>query len=828
MSDTPVESTSKELCFHCGLPAEPQFSSYLDGKLEKFCCIGCQLVAQSIVAGGLQQFYEYRDENNTKASAQKVSFAAYDLTEVQSEFVDVLEDGARRASISISNIACAACAWLIENYLSQIAGVRSVHVNVTLHRCSIDWEPEKLPLSEIFEALHRIGYQAYPYTQSVANDVRKKEERNALLRLGVAGLGMMQVGMVAVALHAGAIQGMDAHWEFYLRWVSLIFATPVILFSAKPFFSNAWRALRLRYLNMDVPVSLALILAFGASLWATINQSGEVYFDSVSMFTFFLLAGRFLEMRVRHSSSFATEKLTQLLPLTVEKLTGNHRETVPLKSIALGDAIWVAAGETIPCDGEVIDGKSSVDEAIVSGESMPQVKLAGDEVIAGSVNVESALTVKVIRLGQDTKLAQVESLVEKATALKPSSVALADKYSSYFVGAVIVVAFSVWLVWHFIAPEKAFWIALSVLVVTCPCALSLATPTALTAGILRMRQLGVLVASNQFIEKLAHITRVVFDKTGTLTEGRLVLSDVRIIQAPLTEQHVLHIVAALEKYSRHPIAQAFDHINSPFVASDVQVYAADGVEGRVDDRLSDGLIDDTAASSPTNSRKSNIYRFGKKEFALQGAEPELAYPSAGAWQLLSCDGVALAWVLLQDEARADVPDLLSKLDQHQLSYELLSGDRLANVEQFVSGLKGHHLDGYIADASPEVKLDHIKALQQQGEKVLMVGDGINDVPVLRGADVSLAMARSTRLAQTHADAVMVNENLSSIPLSVGLARKVNLTVKQNLGWALAYNAIALPAAAMGWIPPYLAAIGMSASSLVVVCNAWRLRFVNVT
>ena len=332
---TQQESTTaeREACYHCGLPAEPSFSANINGETQAFCCLGCQLVAQTIVAGGLQQFYQYRDETNSKPEQQTVNFSAYDVPEVQEEFTERVSDDTYRAFISISNIACAACAWLIENYLAQIVGVHSGNVNVTLHRCTVEWNTRKLNLSEIFHALHRIGYQAYPYTQSTANELRKKEERNALLRLGVAGMGMMQVGMVAVALHAGAIQGMESHWQYYLRWVSLIFATPVIFFSAKPFFSSAWRALKLRYLNMDVPVSLALILAYGASLWATVLQQGEVYFDSVSMFTFFLLAGRFLEMRVRHSSAFATEKLTQLLPLTVERVDGDNHETIPLKAL---------------------------------------------------------------------------------------------------------------------------------------------------------------------------------------------------------------------------------------------------------------------------------------------------------------------------------------------------------------------------------------------------------------------------------------------------------------------------------------------------------------
>lgn len=785
-------------CFHCGLPAEPNYTATLDGEEQSFCCLGCQLVAKTIVAGGLQQFYQYRDDINNKADARAVNFQAFDLPDVQQEFVEQVSSDSSIARLSISNIACAACAWLIENYLNQLVGVESVNVNVASHRCSVRWRPSQLKLSDIFSALHEIGYQAFPYSETGENERRKKEERNALLRLGVAGLGMMQVGMVAVALHAGALQGMDAHWQLYLRWISLIFATPVILFSAQPFFTSAWRALKLRYLNMDVPVALALLLAYGASVWATLFEAGEVYFDSVSMFTFFLLAGRFFEMRVRHSSAFASEKLTHILPLTFEQIKDNKRQTLPIKAMQVGDLIWVAAGDVFPCDAQVIEGASSADESIVSGESLPQAKQVGDIVLAGSINNESALVLKVLRVGRDTQLSQVENLVDRAASLKPKSVTMADSFSSYFVAAVIVIAVAVASVWYFIAPEKAFWIALSVLVVTCPCALSLATPTALTAGILRLRFLGVVVTSQHFIETLARVRHAVFDKTGTLTSGKIQVKKVLNLTEQLKEEELLHIVAALESSSRHPIAEAFADISPELQVEGLLVHAGSGVEGHI---------------------QQNHYRFGKKEFA---STQDTHYPSAGLWQLLSKNDTPIAWVLFEDTLRQELPDMQRQLQTLGLSIELLSGDRQTNVESFA---RANGIASYRAQAMPQDKLEHIEKLQSQGQEVLMVGDGINDVPVLKGADVSLAMASATRLAQTHADAVLVNENLNNIASAIVVARRVKATIRQNLMWALLYNGVALPLAALGWIPPYLAAIGMSASSLLVVINAWRLKFV---
>lgn len=781
-------------CFHCGLPAIDEFSIEIKGENHAFCCMGCQAVTLAIMAGGLSDFYSYRDKLNVQAKPVGSSYLAYDLDEVQEEFVSLLEDGSSEALISIPDISCAACAWLIENHIINLDGVKKISVNATNYRCRIIWDKSRTKLSDIFIALAKIGYTATPYLESQDGAMRKAQSRTALIRLGVAGIGMMQVGMFAIALHAGSIQGIEDSWQQFFRWFSLLVATPVVFFSAAPFFKSAYNNLKLFHLNMDVPVSLAIGLAYVASIWATLHNTGDVYFDSISMFTFFLLLGRFLEMKVRHSSAFSTEKISRLLPLSVTRVNKQNREEVPLKALNIGDTVEVLAGEVIPCDGRIIEGHGVVDESMLTGEFLPQSKKIGDFVFAGATNHETPFLLEATAVSHKTQLASVEQLVERAMMDKPHIVASADRLASRFILFILITAFGVATYWYFNAPDKALWIVLSLLVATCPCALSLATPAALTAGTLRLRKIGLLVSSGQLVEKLANVSHIVFDKTGTLTEGDFSIAKV-LLQSDKSEAEVLEIISALEANSRHPIAAAFQKAALPYVASNVEIITGGGVAGEVD-----GIH----------------YRFGKKSFACPNKT--LDYPSDGMWQLLACGDEVVAWVLLVDKPREYIQELLNFLNSKKIKTLLLSGDRKANVDLFA---KTYNIEA-VGQVSPEEKLATIKNMQKDNARVLMVGDGINDVPVLSGASMSIAMGDATRLAQTHADAVLMNGNLRTIVTAMELATRIRFKIKQNLTWALIYNVSILPLAAVGWVPPCAAAIGMSLSSLLVVLNAVRL------
>ncbi|WP_444956943.1 heavy metal translocating P-type ATPase [Microbulbifer sp. ZKSA002] len=794
-------TSSSSSCYHCGLPVPPgsNHSVVIDGAARDMCCPGCEAVASAIVSGGLDGFYRFREkESDRPEEAQPQDrWAAYDLPEVQQQFVHDWDNGNKIASLLISGITCAACVWLIEKHLGQLDGIEKVSVNASTQRAQIGFNPDKIKPSELFGELERIGYRPAPATAANQESVIQSEHRAALRRLGVAGLGTMQVMMFAIALYFGAAaeEGVG-EFERYFRWVSLLVATPVVFYAARPFFSAALRSLRARHLSMDVPVSLAIGMAYVASFYATVFGTGEVYFESISMFTFFLLLGRTVEMRARHRAGLASGGLAQLLPMTAAKYQGDDIVHVPVAALVAGDKVLLRPGDTIPADGEVLEGVSGVDESLLSGESALQQKSAGSPVYAGSVNGDSTLTIRITAAGQSTRLSAIERLVERAQLDKPNQVALADRVAGIFVGVVLFAALAAFVVWWQIDPSRAFWVSLSVLVVTCPCALSLATPAALASATLRLQQLGLLVAGGSLLETLPRIGRVLFDKTGTLTRGEPRILHIDLLRANWTEQRVKDVAAALESQTNHPLARAFRAWRGNLIASDLKVHTGAGLEGQIE---------------------GDSYRLGKASFV---SSEDVSTPEGeGQWLLLGDSLGPIAWIALGDKLRDSATTAVEGLTEQGLSVELLSGDQSAEVER-LAGRAG--ISNYCAGASPEDKLSHMKQLQSDGEKVLMVGDGINDVPVLSGADASVAMMSAADLAQSRADAILLNGDLEVLPKAIELAHKCRRIVRQNLAWALGYNVIALPLAFCGLVPPWAAAIGMSLSSLIVVLNALRL------
>ena len=792
-------------CYHCGLPvpANVDFSVVINHKSEAMCCIGCQAVASAIVDGGLENFYAYRTQTNQRSDAQqiKTDWKIYDLPEVQSEFVTDHDANLRQASLLLEGISCAACSWLIETHLKKNPAVKVLNVNLSTHRCTLVWSPSITPLSELLTSLAEIGYKPRPATDDHQQDFFKKENRIALFRLGVAGFGMMQAMMVAVGIYFGATDT----WLDFLRWLSMLVATPVVFFSASPFFKSAWRSIKSKHLIMDVPVALAIGLAYLASAWATVTNSGEVYFESVSMFAFFLLLGRYIEQRSRHRNRLAFGNLAQLMPLTaccIRSHDGEETtENIPLKILAVNDLVLVKAGDTFPCDGRVESGKSEVIEALITGESIPVAKKIGDKVIAGTLNGQSAMRIRVTAIGSATKLSGIERLAVQAGEEKPKQVVMADKMARFFVARLLVVCACVFLFWWFKDQSRAVWITLSVLVVTCPCALALAMPAALSAATANLRQRGFLVARGHVIETLTQINRVIFDKTGTLTLGRFCITDVLLLGGK-TREEVLAIAAALEADSNHPIAQVFAVLQNTIRAVDVKQTTAAGVEGIVG---------------------GEIYRIGTQEFASKIISSQHNNPTLPdqqkLWLLLANTQGAIAWFGLQDEIRPDAQEAIKTLQHMGIAVELLSGDQSGAVSKLAVQLG---VEDFVAGAKPEDKLTRLQAAQKRGEKVLMVGDGINDVPVLAGADVSVAMASASDLAQTRADTVLLNNQLVLLPRAIVIAKRTRNIIKQNLIFSLTYNVIALPLAATGHVAPWAAAIGMTMSSLIVVLNALRL------
>lgn len=802
-------SDANQCCYHCGLPVpvNVHFSVVINNKSEPMCCPGCQAVAMAIVDGGLENFYTYRTQTNQRSEiiAPNTDWKIYDLPEVQSEFVTEYDGDHRQASLLLEGISCAACSWLIETHLKKNPAVKTVIVNVSTHRCTLVWLAAASPLSELLKSLAQIGYKPRPATDDQQQEFFKKENRIALFRLGVAGFGMMQAMMVAVGIYFGATDT----WLDFLRWLSMLCATPVVFFSASPFFKAAWRSIKSKQLIMDVPVALAIGLAYLASAWATITSSGEVYFESVSMFAFFLLLGRYIEQRARHRNRLAFGNLAQLMPLTAcciftadqgENST-ERTENIPLKLLSINDLVLVKAGDTFPCDGLVVSGESEVVEALITGESIPVSKKAGDKVIAGTLNGHSALRVRVTAIGSATQISGIERLAVQATDEKPKQVVMADKIARFFVGRLLVVCAGVFLFWWFKDPSRALWITLSVLVVTCPCALALAMPAALSAATANLRQRGFLVARGHVIETLPQITRVIFDKTGTLTQGQFCVTDV-VLLAGNDREYVLAIAAALEADSNHPIAKAFASSQQQLTATHVKQTTAAGVEAII---------------------KNQLYRIGIPEFAadiIPEVQRNLSVPDTQKlWVLLTNQQGAVAWFGLEDEVRPSAQHAMRELQEMGIAVELLSGDQSGAVAQLATQLG---INDFVAGAKPADKLAQLNMAQLRGDKVLMVGDGINDVPVLAGADVSVAMASASDLAQTRADTVLLNNQLTLLPQAIQIAQRTHKIIKQNLLFSLSYNLVALPLAAMGHVPPWAAAIGMTMSSLIVVLNALRL------
>jgi Cu2+-exporting ATPase len=580
------------------------------------------------------------------------------------------------------------------------------------------------------------------------------------------------------------------------------------LYSARPFFSAAVRDLKTRHLTMDVPVSIAILLAYFASVWSTVNQGPEIYFDSVCMFTFFLLTGRFFEMRARHRMTQAGNNLLDLMPSAAIKSSPEGDIVIPASDIQVGDLLIIKPGQQIPADGIVESGISAVDEAALTGEYLPIDKSAGDALIGGTHNVESQLLMRVTATGVDAELNTIMRLMDRAQHEKPAIAIFADKVASRFVAAVLIIASSIAIVWSFIDPSQAFWITLAVLVVTCPCALSLATPTALTAATASLREQGFLISKGHVLEGLNQIDRIVFDKTGTLTRGELSLEQAIPASAniSLNEQQALKIAATLEQYSNHPIARAFNSI-SYYATDNIEQITGKGVKGQ--------LIN----IENEKNQENTVYRIGRADFAYPQQHLTPPISDDRQWLLLADNNQPLYWFALSDSLRQGAVPMVKQLKAWGIKISILTGDPSAQVEAVATALA---IDDVHKGLSPAQKLEFASNWQQQGERLMMVGDGINDVPTLARADIAVAIGHASDLTKTNADAVITNNNLTTILHALSKGKKSSNIIRQNIYWALLYNVLALPLAATGFIPPWAAAIGMSVSSLIVVGNALRL------
>ncbi|MBD3640985.1 MAG: cadmium-translocating P-type ATPase [Marinobacter sp.] len=790
-------------CFHCGEPAEgnPPITLELNGSTRYFCCQGCKAVCETIHSEGLTGFYDFR----TEPAVTPRELSATELTRlreldhplVQQSFVSPVKSG-QEANLLIGGITCAACIWLLENHMKKQPGVQSFSVNHTTQRARLVWSADQTKLSDLLIAIHQLGYTARPYQADEVEQQLKAEHRSMLIRLAVAGIGSFQSMMLAFPLYFELVNDLSPDFVAFFRWFSLLVATPVVLYSARPFFRNARRDIRSRHLTMDVPVAIAIGLAYAASAWVTVFGGDEVYFESVCMFTFFLLLGRYVEVQARYRAGLTGNALAGFQPAVAARVNGNETEIVPAHDIRPGDVVRVRPGETLPVDGSIVRGESSLNEAALTGEYLPESRGPGDTVHAGSINGENPLDVRVEKSGAQTRLSGILRVLDRVQSEKPPVARMADRIAGKFVGRVLILAPLVWIGWWLAGADNAFDITLSVLVVTCPCALSLATPTAITAATMRLRKLGFLPTRGHTLESMNTIDTVIFDKTGTLTRGELSLVGQDTL-GTLDAETSLRLAAGLEKFSEHPIARVF-HDRPAAAMEHVRNHVGGGLTGQQGDQT---------------------YAIGHFDFVAEhtGAPAPERSPHAGMEIWLASDTEWLACFRLDDQPREDAAETIRALHDEGIRTILLSGDRSGHVTRVADALG---ITEAIGQASPEEKLEVLERLTGEGHKVMMVGDGLNDLPSMAGAGLSVAMGSAADLTQLKADAVLLNGQLMQLVEALNTSRQTRRVIRQNMIWALAYNLCALPLAAAGLVPPWLAAIGMSASSLIVVLNALRL------
>lgn len=803
-----MDAITPQRCFHCGSPMPPvppggRHTLLVDGIACPVCCAGCQAAAQLILTQGLGRYYDFKSATEPVSHRLQPDWRVFDRASAQRRYTHLRPDGERDLSLHIDGLHCAACVWLINNSLQQLEGLTDIQLDPASARAQLRFDPRRLTLSRVLERIHALGYSPRPLGFAASDRDDGSERRLALKRLAVAGFGMMQVMTYAVSLYAGAMQGMAPELSQLFRFVSLLVATPVVLYAAQPFFAAAWRSLRAGTLGMDVPVALSIGAAYLWSVGSTLLGRGSVYFDSAVMFTFFLLLGRYAEMSLRQRSGLHQDALARLLPASALRVAAGDIEHVTPEELEVGDRIRVLPGERIPVDGQIQYGSSDVDESLLTGESAPRLRQCGDPLLAGTLNLTDPIDMRVTRVGQDSTLAAVSRLLDRAAASRPHIAELADRVAGWFVGAVLLLALLVAVYWLHVDPVRAFPNVLAVLVVTCPCALSLATPAALAAATMRLARSGLLVTRGRALERLASADRIIFDKTGTLTRGQPRIEQLQILNVAVGRERCLAIAASLESHSAHPIAHAFESSQSALAASAVRSAAGRGLEGFID-----GIL----------------YRIGKPDYVLEICPPAqpraIAAPDEAYTTILLGDGSgALASFQLTDSLRCDARATVERLVALGLQPWIASGDHAGVVAAVARRLGGVGAQGDLAAAA---KLALVQALQSNGHRVVMVGDGVNDAPVLAAADVSVAIGGGTDLAKVSADLVLLGERLDPLVEGVASARLTRAIIRQNLAWAALYNATAVPLAAIGWLQPWMAAIGMSMSSLLVVLNAMRL------
>jgi Cu2+-exporting ATPase len=819
MPDTTPDAAPccRTACYHCGQPLAVAASLVvsIDGVERAMCGAECQVVAQTIVANGLTSYYRHRSalpSREHRASEVARDLAAYDIPEIEHALTREAGLHAREAALMLEGVNCAACVRMVEQRVARVAGVLGIEVNYATRRARVRWDTRVTRLALILDAVAALGYGAFPFDSTRTDERSRDERRRALWRLFVAGFGMMQVMMYLVPTYVTNGE-MTPDIEQLMRVASLILTVPVVLYAAAPFFAGAWRDVRARAPGMDVPVALGIGAGFIASVAATVSGSGAVYFDSITMFVFLLLAARYLEMTARMRAVAGQEQLARQAPVAAERYAawpGSDRaEWLAASRLRPGDYVRVAPGGAVPADGVLVAGEGELDERLLTGESRAQFKRVGDALIGGSFNTGSELVMRVTRTGADTLLAGILRLLDRAAGSRPRIARAADRVARQFVSALLVIAAAVALIWYQIDPAHALWVTVAVLVVSCPCAMSLATPAALAAATGALHAQGVLVTRADALENLAQASHIVFDKTGTLTSGVMRLAGVTPLASggrARSSDECLALAAVLEDGSAHPIARALvaaAPISPPGTYTARKYVPGAGVEA-----VLEGVR--VRVGSPSFVA----------ELAGSGLPRELGLVADD--MTVVALGDERGWIALftfADPVRAHARMVVRELAAMGKEVHLLSGDRLEIVAHIARELG---IPAQLGGATPDAKLDYVKGLQQGGAVVAMVGDGVNDAAALAAAHVSIAMGGGSDIVCGNSDVILLANRIEALLVAARAARSTLRVIRQNLAWAFVYNLVAIPLAACGFVSPLLAGAGMAASSMLVVANALRL------
>jgi len=820
--------TDTQECFHCGLPlpAVGTIAAPVNEEEQLFCCSGCAQVCQIIHASGLGSFYDHAPETRQWSQPEQApeDTMVFDDPNLQADFVRQRPDGCYQADLLIEGIHCPACVWLIEHTVNNISAITYSEVNYSRQRLRLRWKPEEMKLSQAILAIGSVGYRAVPYEEDLEQKANKSRRQDLMFRMAFAGFVFANVMTAAVCLYGGDFFGIEDKFRAIFQWYSMVLTFAGITYSGRTFFISAWNTLRHRQLNMDVPISIGITASF---LWSSVvtispamSADNHVYFDSVSMFIFLILVGRFLESSAREVAGSATRQLLSLLPRSALRVEADGSEQlIPLRSVQQGDLLRIKPGDRIPVDGEVISGTSEVDEAMISGEARPLSKQAGDRVIGGTLNISGQMQVRATDLGHNSVLSQIVDLVEHAQTSKVQIQRLADRIVPWFVAVVLILAASTLTFWWLQADFSfAIMAAVTVLIITCPCALGLATPMAIAIGAGLGGKLGILIKRSSALEQLAEVDHVVFDKTGTLTLGRLNVQHAQAIPGTSVEKDMLwSTVRSMEQASEHTLAAAIVNFLDDYPLldklDDFSNTPGRGVQSTVEQTTwrigSLGWLEAHNISIDTETTKT-IH-----EQELLGNTIVVVFDNE---QLL-------AWFALGDELRPESASVIQALVKAGKGVSLLTGDRTAAAHAIAKQLlqkSGEHGQAkgmdVIAEVLPGDKAKQIKKLQAQGLAVAMVGDGINDAPALTQANIGIAMGQATDISAQAADLVLLG-GLDRLTVAIRLSAQTMRTIKQNLALSLGYNVLAVPLAMAGMIHPLFAAIAMPASSLLVIGNA---------